>query len=125
MIGWAFVVVGIAGLVGDLWPLLTPAAAQQWARLRADGILYLGPAWTLRLAAIVAGAWLLRGHNWARWLLVAWMAIHVGISVFHSWQEVLMHTAIFALVIYVLFRDSSGRHFRAPGVPQPGRELVE
>ena len=30
--------------------------------------------------AIVCGAFMLRGHNWARWLAVAWMAFHVVLS---------------------------------------------
>src|SRR5206468_3983960 len=38
----------------------------------------------LRLLAIVGGAFLLRGRNWARWLLIAWMGYHVALSVFHS-----------------------------------------
>jgi len=108
------VVVGAAGLLADLWPLFTPAAAQQLAKLKADGVADLGPAWTLRLAAIIGGVWLLRGHNWARWLLALWMAIHVGISAFHSWQEALMHTAIFLPILYLLFRASSGAYFRTP-----------
>jgi hypothetical protein len=114
VIAWIFVLVGAAGMLGDLWPLLTPGAAQQLAKLKADGLADLGPAWTLRLAAIAGGLWLLEGHNWARWLLVAWMVIHIGISAFHSWQEALLHTAIFLPILYVLFRGPSGAYFRSP-----------
>ena len=35
------------------------------------------------VAAVVAGVFMLRGRNWARWLALAWMASHVAISVFH------------------------------------------
>ena len=34
--------------------------------------------------AIVSGAFMLRGHNWARWLALAWIAFHVILSVFDS-----------------------------------------
>ena len=34
--------------------------------------------------AIVCGVFLLRGHNWARWLALAWIAFHVVLSAFHA-----------------------------------------
>lgn len=106
VIGWLFVAVGAAGLLKDWWPLLTPGAAQQIARLEADGLADIGPAWTSRLLAIVGGIGLLRGHNWPRWLLAAWMVFHIVLSVFHSWQELLVHCAVFLPILYILF---SGR----------------
>ena len=105
-------VVGTAGLLADLWPLLTPAAGRQLAKLEADGVADFGPAWALRLAAIVGGVGLLRGRDWARWLLVVWMVLHVGISAFDSWQAVVMHTVIFVPITYFLFRGPSGLYFQ-------------
>jgi hypothetical protein len=113
VIAWVFVVVGAAGVLADLWPLVTPDAGKQLAQLKADFIAEVAPAWSLRLAAVVGGVWLLRGRNWARWLLVGWMALHVGISALHSWQQVVMHTVIFALITYVLFRSASAAYFQA------------
>jgi len=112
-IGWLFIAVGAAGLLKDVWPLLTPDAAQQLAKLKADGLADLGPAWTTRLLSVIGGAGLLRGHNWARWLLVAWMAFHIGLSLFHSLPELLTHAAIFAPLLYLLFRRSSEPYFHA------------
>jgi hypothetical protein len=106
VIGWLFVAVGAAGLLKDWWPLLTPGAAQQIARLRADGLGDIGPAWTSRLLAIVGGVGLLRAHNWARWLLAAWMVFHIVLSLFHSRTELLVHCAFFLPILYILF---SGR----------------
>ena len=34
--------------------------------------------------AVVCGVFMLRGHNWARWLALAWIAFHVILSVFDS-----------------------------------------
>lgn len=111
VIGWLFIVVGAAGLLNDLWPLLTADAAQQLGRLKADGLADLGPAWTLRILAIVGGAALLRGRSWARWLMAGWMAVHLGISLFHSRGEVLVHTAIFVPLCYFLFRPATTAWF--------------
>jgi hypothetical protein len=105
--------VGSAGLLKDLWPLLTPDAANQLAKLKADGLADLGPAWTSRLLAVVGGAGLLGGHNWARWLLVVWMIFHMGLSVFHSLTELLVHSTIFAPILYLLFRRASDFYFHA------------
>lgn len=112
VIAWLFIAAGAARLLNDLWPLLTSDAAQQLARLKADGLADLGPAWTLRLLAIVGGAALLRGRNWARWLMAGWMAVHVGISMLHSWVEVLIHTAIFLPLCFFLFRPAATAWFR-------------
>ena len=37
-----------------------------------------------RSAQIVAGVFMLYGHNWARWLLVVWLAFHVIVGALHS-----------------------------------------
>ena len=34
----------------------------------------------VELLAVIGGAFMLRGHNWARWLALAWMAFHVIVS---------------------------------------------
>lgn len=109
---WIFIAVGAAGLLKDWWPLVTPRAAEQIAKLKADGLADVGPAWASRLAAIIGGIWLLRGHNWARWLLVAWMVFHIGLGALHSREQLLMHTVIFLPILYVLFRGTSDRFFR-------------
>ena len=63
------------------------------------------------LLAIVAGAFLLRGCSWARWLAVAWLAFHVAIS-FPQLQKVTVHAIICALIAWILFRPAAGRYFR-------------
>jgi len=62
--------------------------------------------------AIVCGAFLLRGHNWARWLALAWIAFHVGISFVDSLQKVVVHGLIFLLIAYFLFRLEARTYFR-------------
>lgn len=110
VVAWIFIAVGAAGLLKDLVPLLSDAA-KQLAKLRADGLADLGPAWASRLLAIIGGGELLRGRNWARWLLVAWMAFHIALSVMHSLEKTLIHAAIFAPLLYLLFRRASEPYF--------------
>ncbi len=65
----------------------------------------------IRLLAIMAGIFMLRGSNWARWLAMAWIAFHVVISYFHSWQELALHAIFFAGFAFFLFRPEAGRYF--------------
>ena len=64
------------------------------------------------LPAIVAGVFILLRQNWARWLGLAWMAFHVAISFFDSWQKVAVHLLLFALIAYCLFRADARAYFR-------------
>jgi hypothetical protein len=63
--------------------------------------------------AIVCGVFLLLGHNWARWLAVAWIAFHVVLSAFHSLPEFAIHALFCAAIAWILFRPESVRYFRA------------
>jgi hypothetical protein len=66
----------------------------------------------VRLLAIVAGVYMLLGRNWARWLGLAWMALHVGVSAFHSVPELAMHGVLLAVFAYFLLRTSASEYFR-------------
>lgn len=66
----------------------------------------------LRLLAILGGVLVLRGKNWARWLVLAWIAYHVVLSAFHSTFELAVHAAFFVVIAYVLFRPGVSAYFR-------------
>jgi hypothetical protein len=70
------------------------------------------------LLAIVSGVFMFRGHNWARWLALVWMAFHIAIS-FPVYRQMASHSAIFALIAWLLFRPDARRYFatRKPGGP--------
>jgi hypothetical protein len=57
----------------------------------------------LCFAAIACGVCLLRGQSWARWLAVAWFAIHVLVGALHSWQSAMVHGVLLAICTYALF----------------------
>lgn len=64
------------------------------------------------LAAIVGGAFMLRGDNWARSLVVAWIGVHVIVSFFDSLQQVVVHGFFFVLIVYLLFRREARAYFQ-------------
>lgn len=66
----------------------------------------------IRVLAIVAGIYLLRGSNWARWLAILWIAFHVGVSFFDSWITVLIHAILLAVFAYILLRPAATAYFR-------------
>lgn len=66
----------------------------------------------VRLLAILGGVFVLRRHNWARWLLVAWISFHVILSAFHSRSELITHGLLFVVVAFVLFGPRASAYFR-------------
>jgi hypothetical protein len=63
------------------------------------------------LLAVLAGIFMLRGHNWARWLAVAWMAFHVAIS-FPVPRQIAVHSLFLAAIALLLFRPAARTYFR-------------
>jgi hypothetical protein len=64
------------------------------------------------LTAILCGVFILRGHNWARWLALAWIAFHVVLSAFHAFPEFAIHSLFCAVIAWFLFRPDAARYFR-------------
>jgi hypothetical protein len=64
------------------------------------------------LVAILCGVFLLRGHNWARWLALVWMAFHVVLSAFHAIPELVIHAVFCVVIAWLLFRPEAARYFR-------------
>ena len=67
--------------------------------------------------AIVCGAFLLKGQDWARWLAVAWMAFHVVISALHTFHQAAIHFVFLAVIAWLLFRRPAGLFFTGPAEP--------
>jgi hypothetical protein len=108
-LGWLLVVAGMAGM------------AFHASEIRQENVLHGDTIWvfTLELIPILAGIFVLRGRNWGRWLALAWMAFHVGISLLHSWQELLVHLVLLALIGYIFFRPKAGAYFRRSEMALP------
>lgn len=96
-----YLLVGTAGFVGHLIPILKSRA------LHSDDAMVE----ITELTAIVCGLFLLRGHNWARWLAVAWMAFHVALS-YGSLQKIVVHSLFLVVIAYFLFRPDARTYFQ-------------
>lgn len=64
------------------------------------------------IAAVMCGAFMLRGDNWARWLAVAWLAFHVAISVGSPIGKLAVHVFFLISITYLLFRRDATEYFR-------------
>jgi hypothetical protein len=101
VIAWVYIAAGAIGFVYHFGEL--------WARpFRYDPLLIE----FVRVLAIVAGVFVLRGRNWARWLALAWIGFHVILSAFHPLAELAIHCLFFALTAWALFRGAAARYFR-------------
>ncbi len=97
--GCLFIVAGLAGLVYHL----SERPLDHWIVLIS----------ILRIIAVVGGVFLLMGHNWARWLMLAWLAFHVVVSAFHSLSEFMPHVVLLMIIGYVLLGPPTSKYFQS------------
>jgi hypothetical protein len=64
------------------------------------------------LVGAISGAGLLMRQKWARWLALAWILFHVGLSLFHPWGELAVHAAFCAMIVWALFCAETSQWFR-------------
>ena len=103
VIAWVYIATGAVGLVYHFRDLNAASGFQYdalWIEL-------------VRMAAVVCGAFMLRGRNWARWVALAWIGFHVIVSAFHTLPELAMHCLFFAVIAWILLRGDAARYFRA------------
>ena|SRR5271165_4819611 len=98
---------GAFGLAGD-WINLRSFPAQR------DETLWIA---SVHVLAVIAGVFILRRQNWARWLAVAWITLHVILSLWHPPIQLLVHTILFAVFLWCLFRGRADAYFA-------GRETI-
>ncbi len=103
IIAWVYIATGAVGLV------------YHFRDLNAGSVFRYDALWIelVRMAAVVCGAFMLRGRDWARWVAVAWIGFHVIVSAFHTLPELAMHCLFFAVIAWFLFRGDATRFFRA------------
>jgi hypothetical protein len=99
ILGGLFIVVGFVGLAYHLWD-----------RPLEHGIILVC---LLRLIAVIGGVLLLMGRGWARWMMLAWLALHIVVSAFHSLSESLAHVVLLIVVAYLLLRPPASNYFRS------------
>ena len=108
IVGWLFILVGVGGLIHGLLPLMksSPSGISQHELRDAFYVLLS------ELLAISGGVLILRGSNWGRGLVVLWMAFHIVLSIMHVISELLIHCAMFAVILYFLLRPEASAYFR-------------
>ena len=99
-----FLAIGVLDVVRGVAPLFQSASH---AHLAGDDVLVLA----IGVVALIGGIFLLRGRNWARWLLAGWMLLHVVISVGQPY-ELAAHVVIFGFLTFLLFRSRATEYFR-------------
>jgi hypothetical protein len=97
IISWIFIVFGSIALLSGVLPL---------ADLKSHWYIHLS-----RILQIVAGVFMLYGRNWARWLLVAWIAFHLVVGAMHGIGALMMHIVIFSVILFFVFRRDANEYF--------------
>lgn len=97
VISLLFIVLGVLTLVHAVWDLVN--TEQRLTNLQHHWMIYLSA-----VAAMVGGVFLIEGRNWARWLLVAWMAFHIVVGALNGIVPLLTHVVIFSVIGFFLFR---------------------
>lgn len=102
VIAVAFIAIGML----DIWRGLTPLTSHP-AHLGGDDLVVVA----IGIAAVLGSICAMKGHDWARWLLTAWMALHVALSIRQPYA-LLVHMVIFGLVLAGLFHPAASAYFR-------------
>ena len=111
VIGLLFILLGTITLVHAVVELIN--TTDRLTDLKSHWMIYLSA-----LAAIVGGAFLLKGHNWARWLLVLWMLFHIVVGALHGLVPLLTHVVIFSAILLFLFRRPASTYFSSTNADQ-------
>jgi uncharacterized membrane protein HdeD (DUF308 family) len=98
IISWLFIIFGAIALAHGLRP----------GELKSHWYVHLS-----RFLQILAGVFMLYGRNWARRLLVAWIAFHIVVGALHSAALLLMHVVIFSVILFFVFRRDANSYFLA------------
>ena len=106
IISWLFMIFGSIALLSGLLPFVGSDTAQLIVEFKTHWMVHLS-----RLAQIISGLFMLRGHNWARWLLVAWVAFHIVVGALHGWIQLLTHVLIFSVILFFIFRPQANEYF--------------
>lgn len=99
ILGCLFIVAGLVGLAYHL----SERPLDHWIVLIS----------IVRIIAVVGGVFLLMGHAWARWLMLAWLVFHVVVSAFHSLSESVAHVVLLMVVAYFLLGPPASKYFQS------------
>jgi uncharacterized membrane protein len=107
ILSWIYIVMGTVGFIYHLRDF------SKYSPFHSDVLLVA----SIRILAVVAGYFMLHGRNWARWTAILWIAAHVVLSFYNSWQQVTMHAFFFAIITLLLTRPAANDFFRNSSRP--------
>jgi len=102
IISWILIVFGSIALLSGVLPL---------SDIKSHWYVHLS-----RILEIVAGVFMLYGRNWARWLLVAWIAFHIVVGALNGLVSLAMHVVIFSVILFFVFRRDANVYFAGGSV---------
>ena len=109
LLSFLFIAVGIISTGVHVWQFRVAQPTQ----LEAAGIVAIGAL------AVVAGIYMMRGKNWARWLALAWISFHVIIAALDQPIGLIIHAIFVALLAWFLFRRESQQWFNPKPADTP------
>ncbi|MGP8253717.1 MAG: hypothetical protein ACLQHF_16935 [Terracidiphilus sp.] len=115
LLSFLFIAIGIISTGVRVWQFnVVPPTLPEEVEIYSAGAL-----------AVVAGIFLLRAKNWARWLALGWICFHVIVAAFYQPLGLVIHVVFVALLAWFLFRPESQQWFKPepqaapPSVPLP------
>ncbi len=99
LIAGLYIAVGALGFIFHFRDSLQSPASGVWVELT-------------EVLAAMAGIYMLRRKDWARWLALAWMGAHVVFSALGALPAAAIHAGFFAAIAWILLRPPAGRYFR-------------
>jgi len=101
LLSWLFIAIGVVSLGMDVHYVVAHGGGFDEALI-----------FPVHGLAVVAGVFMLRGADWARWLTVLWVAFHVVITALNAWRDLAFHAILFVGITYLLFRADARAWFR-------------
>jgi hypothetical protein len=128
VISWVFILIGGIALLTSMLPKL-PGGEQQAAEFKAQHPFLHAFLFFELILAVVCGAGMLRGWNWARWVLVLFFGYNIIGNLIRGPLLSLFPGLLFGLGVFLLFRPQASAFFRGsstaiPAEPNTGSENV-
>ncbi|MFZ0301623.1 MAG: hypothetical protein WAL75_03015 [Terracidiphilus sp.] len=101
LLSFLFIAVGVISTAAHVWQF----NIEKPSALEEAGIFVIGAL------AVLAGVYMLRGKNWARWLALAWISFHVIVAAFNQPLGLIIHVVFVVLLAWLLFRRESQQWF--------------
>lgn len=109
IISLLFVIVGLGSLVKSVWLLISGNHGVSREKELIDAVV----VFLSGIMALASGLFMWRGANWARWLCIIWLALHVVISLMHSTSQLIAHTVFLIVIGFFLFRPGVSEYFHS------------